>query len=90
MLELIFGSSCIRSIIDYAVPVRFFSTVCPAKYFMQELEPVQKRAMSIICPCQSYREALDIINLKKLAIDHDEIRKTLFDTIVNDNSHRLN
>ena len=53
---------------------------------MRELEHVQKRAMSIICPGHSYHEALDIMNFKELVIHHDEIR---FDTIVNDNSHRL-
>ena len=56
---------------------------------MQELERIQKRAMSIIYPGHSYHEALDIINFKELATHHDEIRETLFDTIVNDNNHRF-
>ena len=43
----------------------------------------------IICPGHSYHEALDIMNFKELAIHHDEISETLFDTIVNENSHRL-
>ena len=37
----------------------------------------------------SYHEALDIMNFKELATHHDEICETLFDTIVNDNNHRL-
>ena len=71
---------------DYAAPVFHYSL---PKYLMRELEHVQKRAMSIICPGRSYNEALDIMNFKELAIHHDEICETLFDTIVNDNNHRL-
>ena len=52
---------------------------------MRELEHVQKRATSIICPSHSYHEALDIMNFKQLAVHHDEI----FDTIANGNNHLL-
>ena len=55
---------------------------------MRELEHVQKRAMFIICPGHSYHEALDIMNFKELAIHHDEMCESLFDSIVN--NHRLN
>ena len=41
----LFYITCVRSVIDYAVPV--FHYVLPA-YFMPELERVQKRAMRII------------------------------------------
>ena len=82
----LFYSSCIRSTMDYAVPVFHYSL---PKYIMRELEHVQKRAMSINCPGHSYHEALDIMNFKELAIHHHEICETLFDTIVNDNNHRL-
>ena len=43
----LFYSSCIKSSMDYAVPAFHFSS---PKYLMQELERIQKRAMSIICP----------------------------------------
>ena len=71
---------------DYAVPVFHYSL---PKYLMRELEHVQKRAMSIISPGHSYHEALDIMNFKELAIHQDEICESLFDSIVNDNNHRL-
>ena len=48
------------------------------KYLMQELERIQKRAMSIICPGVSYHEALVIMNFKELATHHDEICESLF------------
>ena len=82
----LFYSSCIRSIMDYAVPAFHFSL---AKYLMKELERIQKRAMSIICPGENYHEALVIMNFKELATHHDEICESLFHTIVNDNNHRL-
>ena len=63
-------SSCIRSIMDYAVPTFHFSLL---KYLMQEMERIQKRAMSIICPSVSYHEALMIMNFKELASHHDQI-----------------
>ena len=40
-------ASCIRSIMDHVVPGFHFRL---PEYLMQELEGVQKRAMSIICP----------------------------------------
>ena len=43
----LFYSSCIISIMDYAVPAFHFSL---PKYLMQELERAEKRAMSITCP----------------------------------------
>ena len=83
----LFYSSCIRSIMDYAVPAFHFSL---PKYLMQALERIQKRAMSIICPGVSYHEALVIMNFKELATHHDEISESLFHMmIVNDNNHRL-
>ena len=71
---------------DYAVPV--FHCSLP-KHLMRQLEHAQKRAMSIIRPSHSYHEDLDIMNFKKLAIHHDEICETLYDTIVKDSNHRL-
>ena len=49
----LFYSGCIRSIINYAVPA--FQFILP-KYLMQELERIQMRAMSIICPGVSYHK----------------------------------
>ena len=68
---------------------RPFTSVC-LKYLMQELERIQKRAMSIICYAVSYDEALVIMNFKELASHNDEICESLFHRIINDNNHRLN
>ena len=70
----------------YAVPAFHFRL---PKYLMHELERIQKRAMSSICPDVSYHEALVIMNFEELPTHHDEICESLFHTIVNDNNHRL-
>ena len=70
----------------YAVPAFHFSF---PKYLMQEMERIQKRAMSIIGPGVSYQKALVIMNFKVLATHHNEICESLFHTMVNDNNHRL-
>ena len=56
---------------------------------MQELERMQKRAMSIICPSVFYHEALVIMNFEELPTHHDEICESLFHTIVSGINHRL-
>ena len=76
----LFYSSCIISIMDYAVPAFHFSL---PKYLMQELERIQKRAMSIICRVSDH-EALVIMNFRELATHHDEICDSLFH--INDNN----
>ena len=68
---------------NYALPAFHFSL---PKYLTQELEQaVQKRAMSNV----SYHEALVIMKFKKIATHHDETCESLFQTIGNDNNHRL-
>ena len=72
----LFYSSCIRSIMDYAIPAFHFSL---PKYLIQKLErDIQKRAMSIICPGVIYHEALVIMNFKELPTHYDEICESRF------------
>ena len=52
---VLFYATCIRSILVYAAPV--FSYALP-KYLQCELERVQKRSLSIICPSLTYDDAL--------------------------------
>ena len=56
-LVLFLYATCIRSILVYAAPVFFYAL---PKYLQCELERVQKRALSIICPSLSYDEALQV------------------------------
>ena len=66
---------------------RPFTSLSLPKYLMQELERIQKRAMSTICPSVRYHEAIVIINFNELATHHNKICESHFHTIVNDNNH---
>ena len=56
---------------------------------MYELERVQKRAMSIICPDLNYHDVLNRMNIKKLIIHHNDMCNTLFSNIQSDKDYRL-
>ena len=74
----LFYITCVRSVIDYAVPV--FHCALP-KYLIEELERIQKRAMAIIFPECNYQEALDRANICKLEDHHKHICNKLFKDI---------
>lgn len=61
-----FTLQCMRSVIDYAVPV--FHHALPA-YLSQELERVQKRTMRIISPGIEYQYALAPMSLPTVAME---------------------
>ena len=81
-----FYTSCVRSVCDYAVQV--FHSSLPL-YLINDLERVQKRALSIIYPYVSYNEALVQAGLSRLADHHQDLCKSLFDNISEDKNHRL-
>jgi len=83
---LLFYTTCIRSAIDYAVPVFHHSL---PKYLINELERLPKRAMSIIFPHLSYNEALRNSGLLTLEQHHRDLCIRLFNNIINDTSHKL-
>jgi len=67
-----FYMSCVRSVCDYAVQV-FYSSL--PLYLINDLERVQKRALSIIYPYVSYNEALVQAGLSRLANHHQDLCK---------------
>ena len=81
-----FYITCIRSVCDYAIPV--FHSSLP-EYLIKDLERVQKRALAIICPNQTYSHALLSINLDSLKQHHHHLSQSLFNSIEGDISHRL-
>jgi len=81
-----FYTSCIRSVCDYAIPV-FHASL--SQYLTDDLERVQKRALSIICPTLSYDNALASLDLELLVVHHQRLCQSLFDNILEDSDHRL-
>ena len=86
-----FYITCIRSVCDYAIPV--FHSSLPEYYSVKDLERVQKRALAIVCPNQTYSDALLSMNVESLEQHHHHLSQSLFNsiepTIEGDISHRL-
>ena len=82
----LFYTCCIRSVLDYAIPVFYYSL---PNYLRHDLERVQKRALSIIYPNLDYDDALSEMNIPSLADHHQTICEALFNDIRQDKDHRL-
>ena len=65
--------TCIRSVCDYSIPV--LHSLLP-EYLVKDLERVQKRALAIICPNQTYSDALLSINLDSLEQHHHHLSQS--------------
>ena len=81
-----FYTSCIRSVCNYAIPV--FHTSLP-QYLIDNMEHVQKRALSIMCPTLSYHNALASLDLELLVVHHQRLCQSLFDNILENADHCL-
>jgi hypothetical protein len=79
--------SCIRPTLEYCSPVFHHSL---SGYLSDDLENIQKRALSIINPGVSYPESLEQANLKMLSERRADTCQKLFDSITNNpSSHKL-
>ena len=78
--------ACIRSSLDYACPVFHFSL---PQYLQSELESVQKRALACIFPGMPYREALERACLTSIREHHEDITKSLFRSISENQDSKL-
>ena len=58
-------------------------------YLKKDLERVEKRALSIICPGLAYREALKSLNIDSILDYIANLCKKTFSSIANDPAHRL-
>ena len=83
---LLFYTTCIRPVLEYACPV--FHNSLP-QYQSNEMERLQKRALRIIQPDLSYAEALVALHITSLYERRQALSKALFDQIVRDQSHKL-
>ena len=76
----------IRFVCDYAIPV--FHASLP-QFLINDLEGVQKRALSIICPILSYDNAQASLVLELLVVYCQSLCQSLFDNILDCRDHRL-
>ena len=83
---ILFYTSCIRSVMTYASPAFFYALPL---YLKKDLENVEKRALSIICPGLAYRKALELSNIMSVNDYIASLCKKTFLSIANDPAHRL-
>jgi hypothetical protein len=65
---VLFYITCIRFVIDYAIP-EFYCSL--PQYLKSELVRLEKRALSIITPGQDYQTAAKMLNVKPLQVQHE-------------------
>ena len=70
----------------YASPAFFYALPL---YLKKDLENVEKRALSIICPRLAYRKALELSNIMSINDYIASLCKKTFLSIANDPAHRL-
>ena len=81
-----FYCKTIRPVLEYCAPV--FHLSLPA-YLNEDIERIQKRALSIISPVMLYRECLDSLGLPTLYDRGNGLCRQLFDSIAINPEHKL-
>ena len=81
-----FYNTCIRPVLEYCAPV--FHHALPG-YLCDDLERIQKRALSIISPGLSYTDNFTVHDISTLKDRRQKLCKKLFQTVVSDADHKL-
>ena len=81
-----FYITCIRAVIDYAIPAFYHSL---PQYLKSELIRLEKRALSIIIPREDYQTATNKLGIKPLQIHHEHLCEKLFQAAIFDPSHKI-
>ena len=81
-----FYCTCIRPVLEYCAPV--FHNSLPG-YLSNEIERIQKRALSIISPGSLYTDSLKTYNVDSLAEKRQKLCDKLLKSIVSNSDHKL-
>ena len=84
---VLFYKACVRSGVDYAVPV--FYNALP-QYLKNELVRIEKSALSIILPRTGYTSACGLLGITPITQHHSLLCSKLFDQICFDTGHKSN
>ncbi|CAB4026684.1 RNA-directed DNA polymerase from mobile element jockey-like, partial [Paramuricea clavata] len=76
----------IRPILEYCAPVFHYSI---PSFLSEDLETLQKRALKIILPANSYSETLEYFNLQTLFQRREEMCNKLFTNTTNNPTNKL-
>ena len=81
-----FYTTCIRPVLRYCTPL--YHNALP-DYLGNDVERVQKRALSIISPTLSYHDLLQSLKLETLKVRRNDRCQKLFDQVVSEPEHKL-
>ena len=79
-------TTCIRSKLEYCAPL--YHNGLP-DYLGNDIERVQKGALSIIYPALSYQDLLQSLNLESLKVRRSDHCQKLFNQVVSEPEHKL-
>ena len=83
---VLFYTTCIRSVLTYAVPV--FHYALP-KYLNAEFERIKKSTLTIIYPCVAmYNNALELAGISIITVYNKVICNKMFDSVLNNKNNR--
>ena len=83
---VLFYTTCVRSVIDYAIPAFYHAL---PKYLKKELVRLEKRAIAIMNPGTHYDVASAVLNMRLIEDHHDLLCSRLFNSIMRDVNHKL-
>ena len=81
-----FYVASVRSVLEYACQVLRYGL---PQYLSDVIERIQRRALRIIYPDISYQAALDKLNMVTLWERREKLCTELFNSVVNDENHKL-
>jgi hypothetical protein len=70
-----FYTSCVRSVMDYAIPVFYYA---PPQYLQNDLKRLEKRDVAIIMPEENYSDTLNLVGIPSLKDHHEHLCDKLF------------
>ena len=83
---VLFYTTCVRSVIDYAIPAFYHAL---PKYLKKELVRLEKRAIAIMNPGTHYDVASEVLNMRLIEDHHDLLCSRLFNSMMRDVNHKL-
>jgi hypothetical protein len=78
--------SCVRSVMDYAIPVFYYA---PPQYLQNDLKRLEKRDVAIIMPEENYSDTLNLVGIPSLKDHHEHLCDKLFQSAVSDSNNRI-
>ena len=83
---VLFYTTCVQSVIDYAIPAFYHAL---PKYLKKELVRLEKRAIAIMNPRTHYDVASEVLNMRLIEDHHDLLCSRLFNSMMRDVNHKL-